>query len=184
MTISLLQVLRRVAAARQRLERGAQLRALTPQLVADVPQRRARLVGDLAARLDRAANRLDLRREGRGARGDAPQPARGGGDAAPDCRRDQIDRLDERRQAEQGQRRERFLADLEPAKDRLEVLGCRYGERSVVPHERHGFGRERQPPADLGCVRRRLERQGARPPQRRLGLTGQRFANAIELERA
>ena len=78
----LLQVLRRVLAAKVRLQRSAQPRPLLAQTVPNASQLRARIVYDLAAGIDLLANVGDLTLERRRGVGDAAQVRNGPASAA------------------------------------------------------------------------------------------------------
>ena len=135
----LLQVLRRVALAQERFERGAQLRLLPPQPFADAGERRAGVVGHLARRLDLPAHGGDLGSE----RGDGLDEAlehrirlgRRGDDAAR-----RLDRFQIVGQTQEVQRLERAPLDLQPAENGFELR--RRPQRKARRHrqEAHALG--------------------------------------------
>ncbi len=115
----LLQVLRRVALAEERLERAAQPASLRAQPVADRTERRAGIVGDVTGGVDLAADVGDL--------GGTTRPVRRCARAEESCRPRSdgtatlLDRFQVVGQRQQAQRFERAAVDRQRARMVVEV---------------------------------------------------------------
>jgi hypothetical protein len=106
---------------------------LTPQLLADVRQRRTGAIADIARRLDRASDRRHLgveRGDASGNRGQRRVAA-----VATNAGRHVVRRIRQAREAQQRQRVERLLVDREHGEDRVQILrrrdrqGTRLGDK-------------------------------------------------------
>ncbi len=179
----LLQVLRRLALAQERLEGGPQPAALLAQPVADAGQRRTGIVGHLAARLDLAAHVRDLVPE----RGDAAHQPHQKGQCRPRLR-DRfarlLDRLEEIRQAQQPQRLERAALGGQPLERGLEFRRCAQREPRVhqqEPDSLRGRAQRSRHARRAGDRRQRLDFGAAHRRHRQVGHDRH---DAIELERA
>ena len=176
-----LEVLRGVLAAQVRLERLAQLRAMTAQAVADGRQRGAGLVLDVARRRDGAPDGGDFRLERRRAAGqslEAGQVAR----RPADCRGAFLDRFQVVRQRQQPQRLERTPGDIQQLQQRLEVLRRAQRKHRVARQVADRLRRGRQRLAHdsrLGGRRQGIE---ARPSGRRQREAAHGSDNTIEFE--
>ena len=182
-----LQVLRRVAAARQRVERRAQLRALAAQRLANVAQRRARAVADVAGGIDRAPDRGGLVRERRRARRDRRAARRGRrrrlrGAIAPTRRLSTESRSAPGRASCSGS--SGWSSTSSAASMVVEIVRRAKASEPPCLTKATASVVSAEPRCDLVRVGRRLERERARPAERRQRFARQRLADPIELERS
>ena len=154
----ILEVLRRVAVAQERLERAAQPRLLASQAVAHRPQFRAGIVLDLARRVDLVPDVGDLGLE-RGAAFDDGLQDGEGALGAPDARRAwrRPTRGSHRAPASRSGSRAR-PSTARRAEAGREVGGRRQRERPHQFVEADAFGRGRQPLGHTPRVGRRAKR--------------------------
>ena len=177
-----LQVLRRVAAAQERLERAPQARPLPPQALAHRLQLGAGVVGHLARGLDLVPGLGDLAAERRPALGQGLQdgkgvlgPADGGAGG--------VDRLEELGQAQQAQRFEGPALDGEARENRRQVGRRRQREAAHQFVEPHALGGRGEQLGHLAGVGQRPQPGQALGAERRDGAPAQHIDDVSELER-
>ncbi len=176
-----LQVLRRLPAAQERLQRAAQARPLLAQPVPDDPQLRARVVGHLARLVDLPADVGDLALERRGGvdeRRELGQVAAGPADRGPGRvdRRQEAAELDERRRLEQAS------LDGEGGQDAVEARRRREREVAVLAQIGHALAGRCERRGDRPGVGQRTERAQPFSGQRRRGQAAHRLHDTVEFE--
>ncbi len=178
-----LEIFRGVAPPGKSLERGSQLRPMTPQCVTNIAQCRARIVGDVARRRDRAARAGSFVGKRCGRRHEVAQQ---GGRWAQATNRlaGIVHGIHEGRETDQRQRIERLSRDGQRVQNVEQRFGRLDGERPAVCQESHGLRGRVESCSNLSSVRRWFEGERRGASQGRQRLERQRFPNAIELERA